>query len=89
MTSWKELYICEICLESICFCEQCIGLVKNDKLPFKICNKDHVFYKAFPVADGLGTTSDGKIRVGAGQEPEDLDTFVARVRREWDKAIST
>lgn len=88
ISAWKELYICEICLDSICFCELCIELIKTDKLPFKVCGYDHRFYKAFPVAKGLGTTADGKLGVGAGKDAEDLDTFVTRVRREWTDAIS-
>jgi hypothetical protein len=49
---WTALYICEICVSSNCFCEQCIDLVKAGKLDFRVCDPKHRWYQAYPVREG-------------------------------------
>jgi tetratricopeptide (TPR) repeat protein len=93
--TWKELHICEICLENICFCEQCIHLIKAGKLEFRICDPKHKWYQAYPIREGWGRVAkdtagehagegrSGKIMVNG--EAVELDVWLKRLREEWTK----
>jgi hypothetical protein len=84
-TAWKEFYICKICLGSVSFCEKCLVLVKEDMLPFRVCNPKHTFWRAYPIREGFGIIGDRKIGNGEEKEPEEQATWVARVRKEWQE----
>ena len=62
---WQELHFCEICLDSTCFCDECIKLVKSGTLPFRKCDAKHTFYQAYPPikeVQGVATVeTEGKI----------------------------
>jgi hypothetical protein len=36
----------------------------------------------------MGITEDGKLGVGAGKQPEELDEWLAKVRREWSDTFN-
>lgn len=92
--SWKELHICEICPGSVCFCEQCIDLVKAAKLEFRVCDPNHKWYQAYPIREGWGrvagdTASEG----GSGMilvngRVVELDVWMKGLREEWTQGGS-
>jgi tetratricopeptide (TPR) repeat protein len=92
--SWKELHICEICPSSICFCEQCIVLVKEGKLEFRVCDPNHKWYQAYPIREGWGMVAGDTASEGVsgmilvdGRAVE-LDVWLKGLREEWTKGGS-
>lgn len=45
--TYKELYLCMFC-DDIYFCESCVKLLEDDKLPLRICAVDHPHLQVFP-----------------------------------------
>ena len=78
---WQAIYACDVCLE-LCFCEQCVELVKNSQLGFRLCNPKHTFWQVYPSKEELLDVAtelvDGK-RVPKGE-------WLEALRREWDVA---
>lgn len=87
--SWAALYMCEICLDSVCFCEQCIDLVKEGKLDFRVCDRGHRWYQAYPIKEGWGKISGetaGKEEVEVimvNGEAMELGMWLSKLREEW------
>lgn len=48
--SYAELYFCRVC-DDVCFCEKCIELVRDDKMPFRCCASHHPHVRVFPMID--------------------------------------
>ena len=44
---WQGIYVCDICFD-IGFCDQCVELVKNNKLGFRLCDPKHSFWQIYP-----------------------------------------
>ena len=51
-TRYKELHFCEDCWDT-CFCENCIVLVREGRLPFRTCSPKHAFVQMYPVAEEM------------------------------------
>lgn len=78
---WDELHVCEICLDGVCFCQHCILLIKEDKLPFKVCSPEHAFFQEYPIKEGWGKGDDGMILIDG--KAVKLDDWLERLREEW------
>jgi hypothetical protein len=83
---WKAIHVCETCL-STGFCEECIDLVKENKLPFRVCSPEHTFYQGYPVPEGLGKREDGMVLVGG--KVLELDAWLKDLRTEWVESTGT
>lgn len=75
---WQGFYICDTCL-GLCFCDQCVELVKGNKLGFRKCNPKHSFWQVYP--------SDAKL-LDVATEKVDGKTvpraaWLERLREEW------
>jgi hypothetical protein len=90
---WKELHICEICSRSICFCEQCIDLVREGKLDFRVCDPKHRWYQAYPIREGWGRAAGETAGEGGGgvilvDGAMELNIWLKELREEWTKSGS-
>jgi len=45
--NYKELHFCMFC-DDICFCESCVKLLKDEKMPFRICSVEHPLVQVIP-----------------------------------------
>jgi len=45
--TYKELHFCQYC-DDICFCESCVKLLQEDKIPFRVCGSEHPLTRVFP-----------------------------------------
>jgi tetratricopeptide (TPR) repeat protein len=71
------LHMCRYCL-NIAFCEDCIKLLKNDKLPYMICNPKHEFYDVPKVTKRL---SKGMVLYKGKEVP--IGGWLNGLRKEW------
>ena len=75
---WEELHFCEICIET-CFCDECIKLVKNRSLPFRVCDADHTFFQVYPPREEMQDVA--MVRTEGGIVPR--AEWVEALRKEW------
>ena len=67
-SQYKELHFCEDCWDT-CFCENCIILVREGRLPFRQCSPKHSFVQMYPVSEEMRdvaatfTESDTKLEM--------------------------
>ena len=47
---YTELYFCRIC-DDVCFCENCIKLVRNDQMPYRCCASNHPHVQVLPMIE--------------------------------------
>ncbi|KAH0566498.1 hypothetical protein GP486_000116 [Trichoglossum hirsutum] len=76
---YKELHFCEECYDT-CFCEDCVKLVKENKLPFRKCSSNHTFLQVFPIpeeARDVAARFEGVNTVVVQKE------WLDGVRRDW------
>ena len=75
------LHACRACLD-LDFCDECVELVKNDKLPFMLCNPEHEFF--------LVPTATKRLPKGMvlydGQEIE-IGKWLKALMQRWDLSI--
>ena len=71
-TQYKELHFCEDCWDT-CFCENCIVLVREGRLPFRKCSPKHSFVKMYPVSEQMRDVA------ATFTEPD----LKLEVRRDW------
>ncbi|KAK1749875.1 hypothetical protein QBC47DRAFT_439576 [Echria macrotheca] len=65
--TYRELHYCTECRD-VLLCETCVKLVRDGKLPFRMCNSSHAFEQVYPVpADTKRTAGwldkDGTIKL--------------------------
>ncbi len=75
---WTTIYFCEICLDTN-FCEQCIDLLKTNRLPFRACSSDHTFFQGDPTADKLDDVTT--VKVDGNYMP--LTEWLDMLRTKW------
>ncbi|KAI4250074.1 MAG: hypothetical protein L6R40_000246 [Gallowayella cf. fulva] len=75
---WQGFYICDVCYE-VSFCDECLDLVKGDKLGFRMCNPSHSFWQVYPfdakLLDVATEKVNGKVVPRA--------TWLEKLREEW------
>jgi tetratricopeptide (TPR) repeat protein len=96
--TWNALYVCEICWESILFCEQCIDRVKERRLGFRVCDPKHRWYQTYPVREGWGKVLLETTGGTPGEEEKEmimingkvveLDIWLKTLREDWTKSGS-
>ncbi|MCJ1386683.1 hypothetical protein MMC17_009809 [Xylographa soralifera] len=57
---YKELHFCRLC-DNVCFCESCVQLPRQNKLPYRICNPDHQMLRVFPLAPAAADMIDSLV----------------------------
>lgn len=77
--AWTAFYICEFCWQ-IGFCDQCVELVRTDRLPFRICSSSHPFYQIWPNAQKM--TDMNTVVVDGKTLPR--TEWLANLRKEWE-----
>ena len=77
-TEYRELHFCRVC-NDICFCEECIALVKGDKMPYRCCYSDHSHVQMFLVSEDARRITDALIERRFAVQQEWLDGL----RKEW------
>lgn len=78
--SYTELYFCCICLET-CFYDECIQLIKSDKLPFRRCAADHEHVRVFPMTEDAKRITDALVERRFTVQQEWLDAL----KKEWQE----
>lgn len=77
--AWTAFYFCELCLDTA-FCDQCIELVRTDRLTFRKCSSTHPFYQVYPTAHKMEDTNtvivDGKTLPRT--------EWLANLRKQWE-----
>ncbi|KAL8709500.1 MAG: hypothetical protein Q9220_005742 [cf. Caloplaca sp. 1 TL-2023] len=77
-TDWQEMYQCDICYDLI-FCDECIKLLKEGNLGFRVCNPKHSFWQIYPydhkLLDIATEEVSGKI--------VPRKSWLERLRKEW------
>ena len=78
-TAYRELHFCRIC-NDVCFCEECVDLIKTDMLPDRKCAVDHAWVKVFPMVEEATRITDAilEMRFEAQQE------WLGGLRRVWE-----
>ena len=79
-SQFKELHFCEECYDTG-FCENCIVLVKEGRLPFRRCSAAHSFVRMYPAPP---EARDVAARfVGPEMRLEVQKDWLASMRRKW------
>lgn len=78
--AWTAFYFCEFCLDTG-FCDQCIELVRTDRLPFRKCSSTHPFYQIYPTAHKL---EDVNTVVVDGKTLPRTE-WLANLRKQWEE----
>jgi tetratricopeptide (TPR) repeat protein/Cdc6-like AAA superfamily ATPase len=73
-----EVYVCETCLSTY-FCDECVELVRTKALPFRKCDAEHTFYRAYPVPDKLEEIAT----VGVYERIQPRMEWVEGLEKEW------
>lgn len=77
--AWTAFYLCEFCWD-IAFCDQCVELVRTDRLPFRTCSSSHSFYQIWPSAQKMTDMNtvfvDGKTL--------SRTEWLTNLRKEWE-----
>lgn len=77
--AWTAVYYCEFCLDTA-FCDQCIELVRTNRLTFRKCSSTHPFYQVYPTAHKMEDTNtvivDGKTLPRT--------EWLANLRKQWE-----
>lgn len=77
--SYAEIHFCRVC-NDVCFCEQCVQLVRNDEMPFRRCAKDHPFVRAFPMTEEARWVTDALVE----RRFEVQQAWLDRLREVWE-----
>ena len=77
--SYAEIYFCRVC-NDVCFCGKCIELVRNNKMPFRYCGKDHPFVRVFPMIEEARRVADALVE----RRFEVQQAWLDGLRKVWD-----
>lgn len=77
----SELHFCRIC-NDVCFCEACIHLINENKLPFRRCDPSHERIQIYPVPKDAGELPAATIRDGYVTPRQD---WLEGLRQQWSK----
>lgn len=78
MQDYKALHFCRFCVY-VCFCEECIELVRADKIPYRCCSSGHQHVKVFPMTDDARRVTEALVERRFEEQQEWLD----RLRAAW------
>ena len=81
---WKTLSVCMGCLETL-FCDECLALLREGKLPFKKCDPKHCFIQIFPVKHSPSQRADVKKDGVTYPRPEWLE----ELKKQWSHLPKT
>lgn len=79
VTAYSELWTCKTCID-VDFCDECIGVVRSNKLPVKLCSSTHEFVRYFPLTKEAKAIADPLVR----GDYEPLQEWLDRVRKNWN-----
>ena len=77
--AYAELHFCRVC-NDLCFCEDCIALVKNNTMPYRYCAADHPHVRVFPMTDEAVRLTDALVE----RRFEVQQEWLAGLRKTWD-----
>ena len=73
-------WLCRFCFDSG-FCDNCVALIKEDKLPFNFCSPDHDW---LPITLNVQYIPEDKMFVGGeGDEVVDMEEWKNDLRKAW------
>jgi hypothetical protein len=78
---YRELHFCRIC-NNTCFCEECILLLKGNKLPYRYCNPDHEWIQGLPAPKEMNDLAAASIRDGYVELHQE---WLAKLREQWSE----
>ncbi|KAI1114479.1 hypothetical protein F5Y14DRAFT_451022 [Nemania sp. NC0429] len=79
---YRSFSICEICID-IGFCDECLQHMRENKLPFRICDSKHPFFQAYPPT-GRVTKERGVYMVHMNdQQVVSADVWLGNISRDW------
>ena len=76
----EAFWMCRYCY-NVDFCDECIKLVRDNKLPVHICSPQHDWLRV-QLTDRI--IPFGKVFVGATDELMDLEDFKNELQKKWD-----
>ncbi|KAI9689967.1 MAG: hypothetical protein M1822_009849 [Bathelium mastoideum] len=79
-TRTETCSLCRYCFD-LFFCDSCLSLIREDKLPINLCSPQHEWFSFQPKAPELPL---GKVFVGRSDEMMDLQDFTNGLRKHWD-----
>lgn len=77
--TYNEMHFCLECRDTA-FCEDCLVIVKQGKLPYRTCNPDHEFVQFLPVSEGA---KDVAAKFVDGKTMEVNRDWLDALRKEW------
>lgn len=78
--NWLGFYSCDVC-PGVSFCDPCIDAIKSNKLGFRICNPDHIFWQVYPFDQKLLDVATEK----ADRRIVPRASWLKRIREAWEE----
>ncbi|KAK5653775.1 hypothetical protein OQA88_7933 [Cercophora sp. LCS_1] len=82
-TEVAELHVCEVCSGFVCWCEECLALLKEPRkrpqMTRQVCNPRHSFYRAWPVPADAMHVAAGSFENGVTVR----EAWLEKLRKYW------
>jgi tetratricopeptide (TPR) repeat protein len=80
MVHWRSIHKCEICDGT--FCNECVKLLRNGNLPFRVCDARHPLFKIYPRLEEVRKV-DGAFFVKSKGEYISREEWLDMLSEEW------
>ena len=81
LRTYHELHFCWICNDT-CFCEECLKLLKENKLPYRHCSVGHDWVQTYPIPEGTNDLA-ASIREGYVEIHQE---WLSKLQEQWTRS---
>ena len=79
--SYREIHFCRICNDT-CFCQDCIVLAKEGKMPYRGCSPEHDWIQGYPLPEEVKALSAASVHDGFVELHQE---WLSKLREQWAK----